>query len=784
MQNSARSNPLGEARALEGIAAALAEQGDDDGALEYYRSALDLITEDIGGGAPRVARTYNLLALHLMHMGDLAGAERHQLRAVYIADSVFGHYSPHVAKHLLDLAAIWDAQNRLAEAEALYREALAIRRTWLPDDHTSIAECKADLANFYLNHGDQRQGLPLALEAAEISMKNLREFAPVVSERDALIYSQTMHESVNRFLSSYCAAGGKGVGIEDAVDLILNGTGEVSDAIIERRHLLSQPMDSTATRLWNSYRAARLVLSDLYVGGPDGPDDERFKPVTDSLTKVIAEREAELAKHIDRYRQTKKYARIDHQQVASLLPDSSVLIEYLRHDDESADMPDPARAHYLAAVIGSDGSLEIVPLGAAETIDRLADDYRSHMAHAAALGHLPTADDFAEYQPIARGLYDQLVKPVAHAIADKDLLFISPDAQLNWVSFAALIDDSSRFLIESHPIHYLSGGRDLVRLQTKDPRGSGLLALGNPAFDTTSQAGDPLSQTGANPASPTAPLNPRSNCGQLKNLKLSPLPQTRSEIERVVRVWQDETGEPFDTLLGADATEERFKQVATGRRVVHLSTHAFYLEGACGGGDSDEAGAEDQEHGTATDTDRLVATQRRRSFDDEESQMTEDPLVQSGLFLAGCVSARKSQPDPLVRTLDQSRTEEDGVLTAAEIAGMNLIGTQLVVLSACETGLGRLYQGEGVYGLRRAFQIAGARTVLSTLWPIADELTAPMLPTIYRNGNPASSGKASTDPLPYRLRKSQLDWIDTLRTRGLAPHPYSWGAFVAQGDWR
>jgi CHAT domain-containing protein len=106
---------------------------------------------------------------------------------------------------------------------------------------------------------------------------------------------------------------------------------------------------------------------------------------------------------------------------------------------------------------------------------------------------------------------------------------------------------------------------------------------------------------------------------------------------------------------------------------------------------------------------------------------------------------------------------------------MDLSGTQLVVLSACETGLGRLYQGEGVYGLRRAFQIAGARTVISTLWPIADELTAPMLPPIYR---------LSHDPLPNRLRTTQLDWIATLRQNGLSDHPYSWGAFIAQGDWR
>jgi CHAT domain-containing protein len=118
---------------------------------------------------------------------------------------------------------------------------------------------------------------------------------------------------------------------------------------------------------------------------------------------------------------------------------------------------------------------------------------------------------------------------------------------------------------------------------------------------------------------------------------------------------------------------------------------------------------------------------------------------------------------------------EDGVLSAYEVSAMNLEGTDLVVLSACETGLGEVRQGEGVYGLRRAFQMAGARTVVSALWPVSDKTTADMMGQLY-----ALTEKS----LPERIREAQLAQIEKLRSEGFADHPYNWAAFIALGDWK
>jgi CHAT domain-containing protein len=138
----------------------------------------------------------------------------------------------------------------------------------------------------------------------------------------------------------------------------------------------------------------------------------------------------------------------------------------------------------------------------------------------------------------------------------------------------------------------------------------------------------------------------------------------------------------------------------------------------------------------------------------------------SGLFLAGANLHGEGADD---------LGAEDGILTAEEVTAMNLDGTQLVVLSACETGLGEVKSGEGVYGLRRPFQMAGARTVISALWPVSDEVTAEMMSRLYERKD---------ESLPEIIRQLQLETITALRSQNRVDHPFSWAAFIAVGDWR
>ena len=146
--------------------------------------------------------------------------------------------------------------------------------------------------------------------------------------------------------------------------------------------------------------------------------------------------------------------------------------------------------------------------------------------------------------------------------------------------------------------------------------------------------------------------------------------------------------------------------------------------------------------------------------------ISENPLLLSGLLLAGA-NLHGEGADSL--------GAEDGILTAEEISSMDLRGTQMAVLSACETGLGEVKSGEGVYGLRRAFQMAGARSLVVSLWPVSDRATAEMMSQIY---------SSRSESLPKLMQKIAKKQIAKLKRTGQPTHPYSWGGFIAIGDWK
>jgi CHAT domain-containing protein len=253
------------------------------------------------------------------------------------------------------------------------------------------------------------------------------------------------------------------------------------------------------------------------------------------------------------------------------------------------------------------------------------------------------------------------------------------------------------------------------------------------------------------PAAPTppAPVRPPAAGRQSRDLEGSQchfprLPGTHAEGERVaallgVRAW-----------LGAEALEARLK----GRRsprLLHLATHGFFLQ--------------DQQRDPQQDLRNLGLAGSGLAFGGGPGRLSgplpENPLLRSGLALAGANTWLRHGALP--------PEAEDGLLTAEDVAGMDLLDTELVVLSACETGLGEVQTGEGVFGLRRAFIVAGAKTLVMSLWKVPDEQTRELMVDFYAR---VLGGVGVADA----LREAQL----ALRQK--YPDPYFWGAFICQGD--
>ena len=289
--------------------------------------------------------------------------------------------------------------------------------------------------------------------------------------------------------------------------------------------------------------------------------------------------------------------------------------------------------------------------------------------------------------------------------------------------FAALVDERGQFLLTRYRFTYLTSGRDLLRLDAARgarPR-SPALVLGSPAFDD------------AGSVAPVATFARRS--AAMDTAHFGPLPATELEAHAVVKLLPGAR-----LLLGADATEAAVKALS-GPSIVHLATHGFFLPDAPA---PEPLGGEQRSLKLVTD-------------EVMPSVLPENPLLRSGLALAG---ANRHQSG-----------SEDGVLTALEVAGLDLWGTKLVTLSACETAVGDLRHWEGVYGLRRALVLAGAESQMMSLWPVHDDGTRALMTAYYQR---LAAGDGRSDA----LREVQLAMV----REGL--HPFYWAAFIVGGSGR
>jgi CHAT domain-containing protein len=358
------------------------------------------------------------------------------------------------------------------------------------------------------------------------------------------------------------------------------------------------------------------------------------------------------------------------------------------------------------------------------------------------------ADGGAErtYRITGARLRQRIWDPLADLVRGASYVFIVPDGALNLVSFAALPVEGNKYLVESGPvIHLLSTERDLVPTEAT-PTGRGLLAVGGPAYD--------LQLPALNRAAVL-----RSNCGRPGPLRFEDLPGSRAEVRDIARIWSPTSigsaanAAPIDdvtVLSGRAASKSAVARASAGRRVVHLATHGFFLGSQCARGPANTRAV----GGIATASSLA-------------SVAADNPLLLSGLAFAGAN-----------RQATTRAGQDDGILTAEEIAALNLQGTEWAVLSACDTGLGEIRTGEGVFGLRRAFQIAGVRTIIMSLWSVEDQSTRSWMQALYEGRFQQHLSTADA------VHRAAVRVLQSRRMQGQSTHPFYWAAFVAAGDWK
>jgi CHAT domain-containing protein/Tfp pilus assembly protein PilF len=773
------------AQSLNNLAILYKAQGQYAKAEPLLRRSLQIREARLGKDHPDVAASLNSLALLYQDQGQYAKAEPLYQRSLQIKEARLGKDHPLVAASLDNLASLYADEGQYEKAEPLFQRSLQIYEAKLGKDHPEVAASLNNLANLHAYQGQYAKAAPLfqrslqikearlgkahpkvalalnnlmllygateqwqkAAEAADAARRGLRrhvsQVLPALAETEQRTF---LHEKVEGSWHQALSLGLAQAENETLATLsagwLLNGKALSQQALAERTLLARDSTDPKAADIARALRAVRARLAALtHRSVPSGQEDSARQE-----RATLTDQEERLSRQLGQVagRPVRTDPWVEVSEVRNALPADAVLIDIarIRVMDFRKGRSQPAR--YVAWIIPTvdKGKVRLLDLGPADRIEAAVQAVRKALQEAPK--RIVTdgePDSEKELRRPLEALSKLVLHPLLEHIGEARRWVLSPDANLWLVPWSALLLKDGRYAVEQYEIRSAVSGRDLAQDTVKPATGRPVL-LADPDYDlrpalTRAETRKLLPGWALDSELRTlAPSGTLPRAGRLQGTAA----EARAVAPRLTR-W---IGSEPRLYLREQALEGVFKALARPR-VVMLSTHGFFLED-----DRSElpAGPETLTEGRAR----------------PRGKLPENPLLRCGLLLAGCNQRGLA-----------AEGEDDGVLTGLEIVGTDLRGTELVVLSACETGLGDIHNGEGVAGLRQAFQLAGAQGVLATLWSVEDKETARLMVDFFEH-LAGGKGKAAA------LREAQLARIKARRDRHGGAHPFFWAAFTLTGQ--
>jgi CHAT domain-containing protein/tetratricopeptide (TPR) repeat protein len=725
---------LGEAHpscavCLMQLAEAYRLQGKLAAAEPLYRQALRIHRAALGEKHPAFATGLYHLAGLLHEQGNPAAAAPLYQQALDLRRALLPANHLHLAQSLHRLAEVQCALGNYAAAEPLYRQAVKILRQARGESHPDVAGCLHDWANLCAATGRAPLAFRLMLQAARIDDRLLGLLGSRDGDRERAAYWEQVEERLDDVLHLVVRSLATSLPVvQTALDLVLRRKRLATEAFAVRQQeaLFGRRYPALRSRL-EEWQRLRQELAQKTLTGPKAKGLSAHREMLAQGDAQKKQLEEELAREIPELHLTCKLRAADRHAVAAALPERTALVEFVHFREPAGPTRSPggkgdSGGRYAAFVLlaAEPERVQVIDLGPAEAIAQYLATFRAGLLRAQS----PSAPALAAGLALQTALFD----PLRPALGGCTRLLLAPAGELLRLPFAVLPTRAGGCLIEEYPVSYLETGRDMLRwgseaaVPVAEP-----VVIADPDFDLGSPEGD---------------VPPVGDQKQLAYLLLDPshqrfrrLPGTRAEGERIagvlgVRPW-----------LGTAALESRVKALRSPR-LLHLASSSFFVAGASpSGGEAWGVGSGRPPAGLGLD----------------------NPLQRAGVALAGANGW--FQPITLPPEV------EDGLLTAADVADLDLRGTELVVLSGCETGLGEGPGDEPGFSLRHAFGLAGAKSLVLNCWKAPETQTCALLEDFYRR---LLAGQGSAEA----LRDAQL------KVRARWPAPYYWGGFLIQGDVR
>ncbi|MEM7249496.1 MAG: CHAT domain-containing tetratricopeptide repeat protein, partial [Acidobacteriota bacterium] len=731
------------AMSLANIANLHEQAGDYEAARQSWELALEGQEASADETVRQRVNTHAGLGRMSMELGEIQEAAAHVARSRTLHESLHGR-----ADHA-GLSRVLHAEGRLAwtrgnTAEALraWREATAMsdRVVLRPSDR---AARRLHLAQALAFLGDHEDAFRFAMEAEDLGRRQLRSMVRALPEREGLTFARERAAGLPLLLDQLTELPDerRQEWLARAWDAQVRVRALVLDEMASRHRGLLASDDEELQELRRAKDDAEQAhLGHLLSTHRKETKEERAERLERS-EHVLQEAERALALRSREFARLQRAAGVGWSEVHDSLPPGSALVSYIEHEvhrlGPASSRPVEHEAQLVALIARSgDPRIHFVQLGASARVRQAIATWRHEVTLPLPRSGPLVALREERYRAAGRELRRLAWDPIAAELGGVDRVFIVPDGDLHVVSFATLPDDDDGYLVESGPLlHYLGAERDLVTAEESDASGHGLLAVGGVAFDDSKPTRAERFREILDAAlGSLVTLRGGGDCvGEALLPQFEPLPGSARAVRQLTRLWKRLGRGAARRLTGRRASEAAVVKESPGRRVLHLATHGFVL-----------APCEQNQQDVGLGGD----------------------LLRGGLVLAG------------VNNRSGRRPENDGVLTGLEVARLDLRGVDWAVLAACDTGRGQVQAGEGVLGLRRAFQVAGVDTLVSSLWAVDDAATREWMLRLYRSH--WQEGHDSSES----ARRASREQLTQLREDGETDHPFYWGAFIATGDWR
>ncbi len=756
--------------ALNNLAVSLGNQQRIAESEPLFRRTLELRQKIYGEKHPEVALVESNLASTLLKLGRVDEAERLFLHVLEVFESMLGKQHPEVANTLRNLAVTEKRASKFKEAEEHFRRALGIARKVLRTDDPLSSDILYELSDSLIRRQQFDEGFELLNEQQQATRRYILRVLPGLSSTEQMRFLNRdfyvkLHGSLNHARNN-----------PDRVDLVqqaaawwINGKAVAQESLAIHNRLARDNDGNKNFELLLKVRQ-ELAASTMILA-----DQSHLFNQQRRIQELVAMERAAIKKLVgSQLNGEPSNAWISPLQVKQSLPANVALIDLVRlqrheqldlNSTKTWGMPD-----YYAFITVRDENkpTRMILLGDAQEIDDLVKQIRTAVnSGAGSEGSVAKLGEEAaalEVRRIYGKLADKIWPPIAAEIGDVNQLIISPDSLLWLLPWNALpiASDHEEYLIEKYAIRFVVSPRDLIH-PSSSMRNTPPVIVADPQFETREDTkaieenrkrfagAEQMLKNIAGYDSTSIPLV-RGYHSESLLPGVQSLPNTAIEASVVQPSVEELTGVKPIVYQQEAATEQNLKKVV-GPRVLSLATHGFFL--------ANEQTASQESTSSQAPSSEAAVSGKSDSWG-KMKPLSDNPLLHCGLLLNGCNNPRLPQ------------YQDDGILTGLEIIGIDLRGTELVVLSACETGLGTVNNGDGVAGLRQAFQLAGAQSVVATLWQVPDRDSALLMNSFFDN---LADGQSKANA----LRIAQVERIQKRRERYGAAHPYFWSAYTLTG---